>query len=355
MRAMLGVVLTSGLLVACGGGGGDAGTVPPPQSLLAINATNQDAVGRATATATTAVLGAGGGVAPTTSSASALSGAASAGRGTHSIGALARYAAHALTQPVAGQRKLLSERASAAPAPLTIAPETIPCSVSGSLTVTIADADNNNEVSAGDTMTFTFNQCREAPADSINGSMAVTLSRFDIVNGLVSFAGTLAMQQLSAVEGARTSTLNGSLGMTYTTLSTLRTQFTLVVGAAGLSASVNGGGLADSVMFEPDFTLNETVTLSTALNGVNTWTSSLSGGFSASSIGGRVLLEAPVPLVQMENEAYPRSGTMRVVGTGSALRLQALSATMVRIELDANLDGTYEASKDVAWTTLLPG
>jgi hypothetical protein len=355
MRAMLVVILGSSLLAACGGGGGDSGSTPPP-ALLAISTTNQDAVGRASATATTALLGAGGGVAPTTSSASTLSAAAAtAGRGMSSLSALALYAAHALSHPITGRRTLLANRGSAAAAPLTIAPETTPCSFSGSVTVSFADADNNNVPSVGDTMTLSFNQCQETASDRISGSMAISLSRIDFVNDLLSFAGTLSMQQLSVVEGGRTATLNGGLGMTYTDQSSTQTQFVMVVGAAGLSAVVSGGGVSDSVSFEPDFRLDETVTIDNSPNGVSFWTASLSGGISATSIGGRVLLEAPVPLLQMENEAYPRAGTMRVVGNGSALRLQALSATTVRLELDANLDGNYEASKDVAWTTLLPG
>ena len=75
---------------------------------------------------------------------------------------------------------------------------------------------------------------------------------------------------------------------------------------------------------------------------------------SASTIGGRVQLDTPTPIQELVADAYPRAGVLRVTGQGSALRLTALNATTVRVELDANQDGSYEATKDVAWSELLP-
>ena len=355
MRAMLAVILGSSFLAACGGGGGGGTTTPPPASLLAITATNQDAVGRATATAGTSLVGVSGGVSANASDASAASASvAVATRGTPSITSLARYMAYALSDANSGRRKLLAAGTampSTTPAPATIEPDTTLCSVSGSITISFVDADNNSIPSIGDTMTMAFSQCREIANETINGSMSVTLSRIDFTNQLLSFAGSLAVQQLTVVQGTRTSLLNGAINMTYTQRSPTEDQFLLIVGAAGMTTTVSGNSYSDTVSFEPNFTMDQVETI-----GNPTFTNvSLNGGFSASSIGGRLVLETPVPILQLAGEAYPRSGTMRVVGNGSALRMQALDASTIRFELDANLDGNYEASKDVAWATLLPG
>ena len=360
MRSIAGLVICSGFLASCGGGGGDAGG-PPQVQLLAINSSNQQAVGRATATAMTSLVGAGGGIAGSssttgTASAMALPTATSGYRGG-SLNSLAMLMVRSATGTIDGRRSALSARVSGGAARAqTVGSLQTQCSVSGSVTLSVSDADNSGTPSVGDTMTLTFSQCRETATDSLDGAMAIKLTQLSIVNDAVaSLAGTLSMQHLSATDGVRTALLDGSLSMAFSQLSASEGRTQLTVGSSGLGASVSGGGVSDAVSFEPGFALDMTETMSTTIGGVDTSTATLTGGFSATSIAGRVVLETSVPVLQWATEAYPRSGTVRVVGNASALRLQALSATTVRIELDGNLDGTYELSTDLPWTTLLPG
>jgi len=356
MRALLIVLLGSSLLAACGGGGGSAGTTPTA-GYLSITASNQDAVGRASVTASTTLLGAGGGIGGTNAaspggmSTLSLSGS-SAGHASASLGSLAMLVGRTIAGSGAERRNPQALGTAAAPARrLAIPPDTSNCSVSGSITVSFADSDNSGTPTIGDTMTLAFNQCHETATDNINGSVAITLSQIGVTNGLVSFTGSLAMQ-MSLTDGTRAATLNGTLTMSFAEHSATETQVQLVASGAGLVAGVNGGGLADTITFEQSFALNETDTTSTTPGGTDSSSATLNGNFSASSLGGRLSIQTTV---QLSTEAYPRSGEVVISGDASALRLHAIDATTVRVELDANHDGTYEASKDVPWTTLLPG
>jgi len=358
MRALLIVLLGSSLLAACGGGGGSAGTTPTA-GYLSITASNQDAVGRAGVTASTTLLGAGGGVgggnsvAPGGASTLALQGGATTA-GT-SLGSLAMLVGRTIAGDSVARRNPQAVDTAGAPARrLAIPSSTDPCTVSGSITVSFADSDNNSTLSAGDTMTLTFHQCHETATDSINGSVAIALSQIGVNNGLISFSGSLAMQ-MTLTDGARTATLNGTVTMSFAEHSATETQVQLVVSAAGLASSVNGGGLADSITFEESFVMIDTETTSTTPGGSSYSSATINGTLSASSIGGRVTLQTTAPLLQLDSEAYPRSGEVVITGNASALRLHVIDATSVRVELDANHDGTYEASKDVPWATLLPG
>lgn len=358
MRTMLAVLLSSGFLAACGGGGGSPGGTAAP--LLVINASNQQAVGRATAMASTALVGAGGGVstgAATDGNASALSvsGTATSRPGT-SIASMAMYLAHSLSDATDAKRTTLAAgRSGGSARTLTVAPSTTACSVSGTLTISLVDADNSGTATVGDTMTLTFDHCHETATESITGAMSITLGSVNVVSGRLNFNGTLAMQALTVTDGTRTSALNGSLSMAYNEASATQTQIVMTVGSSGLAASVSGGGMSDAVSFDAGFVLNVTDTLAATPSDVDTTTATLNGSFSTTAIGGRVQLATSVPLLQLASENYPRAGVMRAVGSGSALRMTVLDATTVRLELDANLDGTYEASADLPWAMLLPG
>ena len=77
----------------------------------------------------------------------------------------------------------------------------------------------------------------------------------------------------------------------------------------------------------------------------------LNGSFTASSIGGRIVVAPALPLRQLRTDADPSSGQVIVTGaSGTQLRVTALSASSVQLELDTNGDGTYERTGVFAWT-----
>jgi hypothetical protein len=357
MRTILAFILGGSLLAGCGGGGGSSGgPAPAPAPLLAITATNQDAVGSASVRASTALLGAGGGATATPSSASPryAAGAGTAHRAAP-MGALASLIAGALTDLNDTRRGTLAAgRTPLTTRSLAIAPNTTGCDFGGTLTTSFTDADNSQAPSIGDTMTLTFNQCKVSATDVTSGAMAITFNSVGVANNLLSFVGSVSMSQFSVSDGTRSASLDGGLTMEFHQRSASVIDISLTVNTGGLTAVVSGGASTDTVSFEAGFAMNDSATL--VVGGVSFDTATISGSFSATSLGGgRLTLETPTALVQMDNEDFPRSGALRVVGKGSALRLTVLDATSVHVELDATLDGTYEASKDVPWGTLLPG
>jgi hypothetical protein len=357
MRTILAVLIGSSVLAACGGGGGSSGGSATP--LLVINSSNQQSVGRATATASTALMGASGGVvnansADGTASAKSVSRSA-VGLPGNSVVSMALYFGHTLANANDAQRTALSaQRTGGTSRALAIAPTTVQCSVSGSLTLSFVDADNSGGANPGDSMTLSFNQCKESANDSVNGSMTIALGSINVSGGLLSFSGSLSMNALTVVDGGRTASMNGGLTMSFNQTSATQTQVSLTVGSSGLSTSVTGSQ-TDAVSFDPGFALNVTEVQSITQGGVDTATATLNGSFSTTAIAGRVQLETPTPLLQWSSDNYPRAGVLRVTGNSSALRLTVLDATSVQLELDGNLDGTYESSSTVLWTNLLPG
>jgi hypothetical protein len=331
MKRYIWAALCSALVAGCGGGGGSS----PPPPPLTITAGNQDAIAHAAASAVASVAGAGGGV------------TASDQAGPTSLTGLSRQAALRLGE-------LRKRAASAGARPLAIPPDVINCPSGGTTTISFADNNNSGTLDIGEGITFTFANCKETANDNLNGSLGITIDSVNMTPaGLLSFTGTMTVTQLVATEGTRSASLHGAVAMTYAEQSTTQTNIQLVVGTVGLTSSVSIAAQTETITYEEAFSFAQTSMTDGA--GTSLSTSSLaSGGFQSNLIGGRVILEAPQQLVQSASASYPGSGIVRVVGTGSALRLTVLDTTTVRQELDTNGDGSYDASKDVPWTTLMP-
>ena len=150
------------------------------------------------------------------------------------------------------------------------------------------------------------------------------------------------------VEDGVTSTIAGNVTVAENDTA-LDTVTTLNVGSGGLTASTSSSGYNDSVSFASGFVILTDEATSGASTSV-----SLSGTMSAQSLGGSITISTPQALVQLSTDNYPSAGQVIVTGaTGSAVRATVLDNTQVRVELDANGDGTYESTATVAWTTLI--
>ena len=75
----------------------------------------------------------------------------------------------------------------------------------------------------------------------------------------------------------------------------------------------------------------------------------LNGGMNIPSLGGNVVtIQTVQPFVS--TTIYPTSGNaIATTASGGKMRITATSGARALIELDANSDGVYEASKSVPW------
>lgn len=225
------------------------------------------------------------------------------------------------------------------------ASDTEPCGVSGTLTVSIDDRDANNALSSGDVISVSFAQCKDSATSSINGAISIALTSTPTATQLTANAN---FQNVAVVEDGATSTIAGNVAVAENDTD-LDTVTTLSVGSGGLTASTASSGYNDSVSFASGFAILTDEATSGASTSV-----SLSGTMSAQSLGGSITISTPQPLVQLSTDNYPSAGQVIVTGaTGSAVRATVLDNTQVRVELDANGDGTYESTSTVAWTTLI--
>ena len=326
-------------LVGCGGGGDSTPAAAAPT--VTITATNQGTVTRA-------IIDGG--------QAFGLSQpfAATGGAGAQSIGSAPMALRTGVLQSVV-QRGLVAAFGSrhsvsiaSATRPAATSSSTDPCSVSGSITTTVSDTDNSQSLSRGDALTLTFNQCQDASDDVVSGVMIFTIGSVTSGQNNVQFSGGLAFEQLSASSGTRLANIQGSVGVAATITST-SFQIALTVGANALTVTSSATGYLDTIVYEPGMQVTVTAT-----DGAVTQSDvTLNGSFTASSIGGRVVVATILPLRQLGTDAYPSSGQVVVTGaSGTHLRVTALSSTSLQLELDANGDSAYERSAVFAWDSI---
>ncbi|MFL6630168.1 MAG: hypothetical protein ACJ8G1_27285 [Vitreoscilla sp.] len=330
MKSSLSILVSGTVLatlVACGGSGGDSS--PPQGSKVAITSANQSQVVRASVNAGLSVSlaqGSVGGVSP-----------AGVTDRTHALGGV-------LQRAMGAARASRKGIASASVHPAATISDTEPCGVSGTVTIVLDDRDNNQALSSGDSVSATFAQCKDSASTTINGAIVIALTSTPTDT---QFSASANFQSVVVTDNGVTSTISGTVTVAENDMPTV-TETTLSVGSSGLTASTASTGYDDAVSFAAGFVIT---TDETSAGDVSV---SLSGTMTAQSVGGSITISTPQPIVEGSGDAYPRAGQVIITGaSGSSVRATVLDDTQVRLELDANGDGSYESTSTVAWTALI--
>ena len=225
--------------------------------------------------------------------------------------------------------------------------ETFGCSGGGTITYRI-DFSNPNQLSDGDRLTITANNCIENGV-ALNGKVAYTFSDMNGTIGSSSaWSATLALQYSNfsvAYDGEAVRT-NGDLTMTYSQ-----------DGFGTESANVRGSSLQVTVLENNTVVVDrhlKSYALSEEVNGSNTTYSAdytLSGNFP--EIGNATYTVDTVTPFQAVVGSRPSTGVLTVTATdGTSLRLTALDTVNVRLEIDTNGDGAINETIDTTWADL---
>jgi len=337
----LGVAACFGAILAAGcGGGGGGGDGPAAPQLLQITTQNQVAVARAMFAGAISLDGLDD--VPLVASAAATPVSRLSGLTTLALGKTAdrRRAADAMARPLA------------------VSTRTESCPFSGSITLMADDRDSNGVPSAGDVLTVAFNQCRNSRSDLANGTVVVTIVSYSSAPTSTQISATLTADRVSFADDAFTASLNGAATIAYSeTIDAAGTRLVrseLKSGSSGLVAAGSSPGFNDTFTYDPGFTTLSVDSTPSAPAAVGFGTSSVNGTLHIASLGNRIVLTTTTPFHQSWDQAFPDSGQCTIKGERSQLRLTVLNTSTIRLDLDDNDDGAFEATRSTAWTEMVP-
>jgi hypothetical protein len=335
-------------VAACGGGGGDSGATVVVPAAVSITAGNQDDVARASALAAQGGLLGG-------SATLASDGGSGVKAAAHENALALPASAQPLVTALAHANTAVLRQLRAAPLAsgretiAAVSSQNVACAVSGSITVSIDDVDNSQNVSVGDVLTITFNACSDVAGETLGGSVAAGYTSIQ-TTPTISIGASLAFNNLSATVQGGSASYNGALALSYseptatTAVSALTVSSPLTVAASRTGV----GAYTDSVTLQAGFSLNSTHNSSLAQT-----SGTVNGSVSSSRAGGTVQISTLKPVVQRDVDLYPSSGQILATGQNSALRTTVQNTSTVLIELDADGNGSFESSKTVPWGTLI--
>jgi len=252
-----------------------------------------------------------------------------------------------------GEAQLAKARGWFARAPVATAAvhtESERCENGGTLTLSINDRNNNLELDGGDSVSIMANNCREG-GDLLNGRLSITFHQVtgDPDGFPFTLSATLEYGNLSVQSAASQITGNGSVSLTYDAKS--RSQQARSLTTPQFSASATHGGQSTSQTLK-----NYEAALKVTPNGtLSDWASSANGVLFSSSLQSKsIAIETRQPFVTLSSQRYPGKGEATITGAaGAKVRVTAVDAASVRIELDADGNGIYETSVTKPWGELL--
>ena len=227
---------------------------------------------------------------------------------------------------------------------------TVACDV-GTMDITTNDVNNNNQPDAGDSFSLVAHNCGYAGA-SLNGSLAFTLNSVtgDLNTDVYSLAMAMTLTNMVVTDQTGSVTSNASMtasiasnGVNSSSFSISTSNYTMVSTRANVSYTRTLSNFSATQTTTPialgsyrvAITANGTVT-STGMDGKS------------------VEFATVTPFTSNAGQSFPTSGQPIATGaSGSKIRMTALNdGTGVLVELDADGNGTYEASRTNRWVEL---
>jgi len=313
------IVLMTLIAAGCGGGsdGGSGPVVNPPASLMITGSNGQAAV-----------------------KSSYQAGMQSAGTAGFAGGAgLTATGGGNVAAPAP-----VSKSVGGAIAQVPFGPETLPCDVSGSITIS-GDLSNPLTLSAGDRFSMQASNCDDGLGEVTNGALDFTIDVLsgDFLAGLYDMTMSMDIMSFQVTTDADTVLSNGDSTVT---LNTLMAPF--------VSAAVSGSSLSTSSNASAE-TLTNYSAQQTVDTGVapSPFTFDASGTLDSSQLDGVVDYETMVTF-QGFDSGYPATGELLVTGAGNtSARLIAVDNVNVTIEIDSNGDGEVDEVINTTWVDLL--
>jgi hypothetical protein len=226
----------------------------------------------------------------------------------------------------------------------SIVVETIACDA-GTATSTWDDADDNLEISTGDTLAVSFASC-------FFGDLGVTLTgdasiinieiTGDVANAIPpwNLGATFLFIDLTGIEGSETVVIDGGFDLAYSASDAL----TITGALSGTSLAVMSNGTAETLN---DFSLTEVLDLNT-----QTVTADASGRLTSTELNGTIEFETLASFVVIADD-NPSAGELFISDGSSSVLVTVLDNINVQLEVDEDGDGTAETTFVVPWDDLV--
>jgi uncharacterized repeat protein (TIGR01451 family) len=212
--------------------------------------------------------------------------------------------------------------------------ETDPCDDGGSIRYSGTLNDNGTG-----TLTVTYSDCRSG-ADTLNGVATLRIDAFDLTF-LVSTDSTFSFPNLTLTNPTSNESVSGSL----------RDQVNIATNTETLTVNMVTRDNISSEMTKAENLI--IVDVYDNLFSPSSYTETITGRMF-DSVHGYVDVSTVVPLVFSSiNQLFPGSGQQLFTGAANArIRVTALSAVLVKVELDLDGNSVYETAATLKWTDL---
>ncbi|MBC5782936.1 hypothetical protein H8N03_08260 [Ramlibacter sp. USB13] len=318
-------------LAACGGGGGDSSGNAATAVQLAITSANSQAVAAESLEASASYEAAAGG-------ASLLTGVEVDGGGAANPLLLAKATSQLLAKVPAGPSLATGVSAT----------ETLACS-SGTLTVSYSVASTSGVLAAGDSMSFTANNCTETVGTEtmrMNGTMSITILS-GTFNASGAYPRSVSMQtsasNFTVVQGGETMVANGDVTIDLTQTSFSDAKVTLK--SSRMSSKVGSHAVTLK-----GYTHTVTETSSGATIQITATVETNNSRLGTGTVSYQVTTTTPIVV---NSAGQVTAGVLKATGaSGSNVVLTATGADSFTVQVDADGNGTYESSNTVTRTAL---